>query len=80
MRLFLISLFIFILILSGMATFNGVLISLAIPLVVYLGFALFYFPQTVKISIERAIRPVRVHKGETVFVTLSIKNTGADQQ
>lgn len=80
MRLFLISVFIFILIFLGMATLNGSLIMLAIPLVVYLGFALFYKPNEHNIIIERNIQPVRVNQGDFINVTLSVINEGGLQE
>ena len=76
MRLFLISIFIFVLIFLGMASLNGSFIMLAIPLVVYLGFALLQKPHEQKIDIIRNIQPVRVNQGDFINVTLSAVNEG----
>jgi uncharacterized protein (DUF58 family) len=65
------------LLLCGLATLNGGLVALAIPLWVYLGVALFFGPEQLTLSVVRTLSVSRVLQGEPVVVRLSMTNHGS---
>jgi len=64
------------LLLAGLLTFNGSLLALAIPLVLYLGAALWYGPQKFHLSVTRTISAEVVSPGQPVTVRVMIANHG----
>jgi uncharacterized protein (DUF58 family) len=65
-----------ILVLAGLATLNGDLLSLALPLLVYLSAGLLFGPREIHLRIERSLSPQRLAAGEPVSVRLSVTNLG----
>jgi uncharacterized protein (DUF58 family) len=65
------------LLLLGLATLNGALLALALPLIVYLGAALLYAPDVPRLQIERELSADRVQPGATVEIKLLISNESA---
>ena len=63
--------------LLGLATLNGELLTLALPLVVYLLAALLYGPGELQLEVSRTLNADRVSHGTLVGVELSIINEGA---
>jgi uncharacterized protein (DUF58 family) len=64
------------LLLLGLATLDGRLLALALPLVVYLGATLVYGPQELLLSVTRTVSTDRVSPGMPVAVELSVVNAG----
>jgi uncharacterized protein (DUF58 family) len=60
----------------GLATLNGGMVALAIPLVVLLGAAFLWGPETPRLKITRSLSAKRVSPGAPVVVTLSVINEG----
>ena len=75
-RLLLLSSLIYGLLLFGLATLNGGLIALAIPLAIYLGASLFYGPERPKLRVTRTLSADRVPQDAPVVVKLAIVNEG----
>jgi uncharacterized protein (DUF58 family) len=75
-RTVLLSSLICILVLAGLAAFNGVLLALALPLVLFVATALFLQPGTVNVTVRRVLSEERVMQGTAVSVTLTIVNEG----
>ena len=75
--LVLLGILIYALILAGLATLNGVLLMLALPLVVYLAAGLFDQPAQPRLSVTRSLSNERAVVGAPVVVTLAITNQGA---
>ena len=76
-RLLLLGSLIYGLLLFGLATRNGGLIALAIPLAIYLGASLFYGPESPRLRVTRILSASRVSQGTPVVVKLSVVNEGA---
>ncbi len=72
----LISLLAYGLFVAGLATRNGGLLTLALPLIVYLAAGLLYAPDMPSLRAERSLSADRVPTGTPVEVTLIITNTG----
>lgn len=75
-RTILLSLLICLLVLTGLATFNGVLLTFALPLVLLVAAALFLRPSEVVLTAQRVLSEERVMQGTAVIVTLSVVNEG----
>jgi uncharacterized protein (DUF58 family) len=60
----------------GLATLNGGMLVLAIPLVVLLGAAFLWGPETPQLKITRSLSAESVPPGTPVVVTLSVVNEG----
>lgn len=67
----------YVLLLLGLATMNGPLLTLAVPLVVFLVAALAYGPGALELTATRSLSDDRVAKGKPVTVRLSVTNAGA---
>src|SRR5262245_3096357 len=74
--LVLLGILVYALILAGLATLNGVLLMLALPLVVYLAAGLFDQPAQPHLSVTRSLSSDRAVPGAPVVVTLAITNHG----
>jgi uncharacterized protein (DUF58 family) len=68
---------IYTLLLVGLATLDGALLMLALPLIVYLAGGLVDMPAAPKLSVTRSLSSDRVVTGAPVVVTLTIVNQGA---
>jgi len=75
-RLLLVIFLLYAVLFLGLASLNGAVIALAIPLVVYLGAALLFIPAKPKLSARRTLSTVHVTQGVTVTVRLEIANLG----
>lgn len=67
----------YVLLLLGLATMNGPLLTLTVPLVVFLVAALAYGPGALELTATRSLSDDRVPKGKPVTVRLSVTNAGA---
>lgn len=76
-RLFLLAGAMYALLLVGLATLNGGLLALALPLIVYLGAALLYAPDVPRLQVARTLSADRVLPGAIVEVKLTIRNESA---
>ncbi|MCG3212737.1 MAG: hypothetical protein FOGNACKC_06431 [Anaerolineae bacterium] len=63
-------------VLAGLATRNGALLALALPLLVYLAAALLAEPAPPQLAVTRQLSADRAAAGEAVTVTLNATNTG----
>ncbi|MFQ5408300.1 MAG: DUF58 domain-containing protein [Anaerolineales bacterium] len=75
-RMVLFSVLVYALLLVGLATLNGALLALLLPLVIYIGVGLLYAPPQPRLEATRTISPDRTIPGEPVSVTLRITNRG----
>jgi uncharacterized protein (DUF58 family) len=75
-KLLLLSLIIYSLVFVGLATFNGTLLVLAIPLILYLGAGLLYRPPEPRLKILRQLSLERISENQPVEVKLTITNQG----
>jgi uncharacterized protein (DUF58 family) len=73
----LLAILIYALSLAGLATLQGALLVLAIPLVVYLAAGLIEPPEQPQLSVTRSLSADRVAVGAPVTVSLSVINAGA---
>jgi len=76
-RFLLLSGLIYLLLLLGLATRDGRLLLLVVPLVTYLGAALLYRPEKLQLRVSRALSADRGLQGAPVVVKLSITNEGS---
>jgi uncharacterized repeat protein (TIGR01451 family) len=76
-RIIVSGLLIFILIITGLIGFRGELISLAVPLVIYLLAGFIWGPQKLDLEVIRNVNYERVAPGDPVTITLTIKNKGS---
>jgi len=76
-RLVLLAGLIYALLLLGLATLNGGLLALALPLAVYLLAALLYGPETPCLRLARTLSADRVSHRSPVTVQVSLTNEGA---
>jgi len=60
----------------GLATLNGAVLALAIPLMIYLGAALFYGPEKLDLRVTRTLSSDRASQNVPVTVKLCITNEG----
>ncbi len=75
-RVFILSILIYVLTILALATVNGVLLALVLPLLVYLGAGLIYGPDELALSIDRHISQDRATPGMPVEVRLKLSNHG----
>ena len=73
-RLLLLAGLVYGLLLIGLATLNGGMLALALPIIVYLGAALIYAPDVPKLQITREVSADRVQPDAPVAVKLAIRN------
>jgi len=67
---------IYLLIISALVSLNGLLMALALPLVIYLGSALFFGPTAINLSVERQLSDKVTTPGIPIEVRLLITNQG----
>jgi len=77
-RLTLLGLTIIGLIAVGLATLEGRIVALALPLVLYLGMALWFRPDQPQLEVERTQSADRVHPDRPIDVVLTVRNTGPE--
>jgi uncharacterized protein (DUF58 family) len=75
-RTILSGLLIFILIIVGLSTFKGELLALAVPLILYLLTGFLWRPDRLQLEVNRTLSRERVLPGDSVTVSLMIKNAG----
>ncbi len=75
-RILFLSILIYALTILALATVNGLLLALVLPLLIYLGAGLVYGPEDLELSIERHISHDRVLSGMPVEVSLRVTNKG----
>ncbi|MGC9469496.1 MAG: DUF58 domain-containing protein, partial [Anaerolineae bacterium] len=66
------------LILIGLATLNPALIAAALPLVLYLGAVVVFWPPPLQLRITRKLSADYVPPGRSVTVELTVANEGGD--
>ena len=64
------------LLLLGLATLNRGLLALAAPLSIFLGAALFYGPEQLRLKVTRTLSDDRVYQGTPVVIRILITNEG----
>ncbi|PKN93457.1 MAG: DUF58 domain-containing protein [Chloroflexi bacterium HGW-Chloroflexi-6] len=79
-RAFLVSALAFLFIAVGLASLEARLLILALPLVIYLVAGLWNAPAELNLTITRKMSAWRIAQGESVQVTLTATNHGADLQ
>lgn len=75
-RLLFLSVLVYVLLILGLATANGVIIAFSIPLVIHLAAALFFAPQNPQLQVIRTLNADRVSQGVPVTISVSITNHG----
>jgi uncharacterized protein (DUF58 family) len=75
-RFWFLGLVIYLLIFVGLLTLEGGLILLAIPLLAYLGFALYFAPANLDLAVTRTISTDNVPEGRPVTIKVTIRNQG----
>lgn len=73
-RLLLLAGLVYGLLLLGLATLNGGLLALALPVIFYLGAALIYAPDLPRLEVTRELSANRLQPGGTVDVKLTLRN------
>jgi len=73
-RFLLLGFIIYIFLLGGLLTLNGVLVAMLVPFVVFLAAAYQYAPREVQIKLSRTISSSFVFPGSEVEVTLQVEN------
>jgi uncharacterized protein (DUF58 family) len=76
-RLLLLSGLVYGLVFLGLVTLKGELLALAVPLVIYLGAALFYGPEELRLRATRTLSADRVAGGTPAVVKLAVTNEGS---
>jgi uncharacterized protein (DUF58 family) len=76
-RLVLLGVLINLLFIVGLASLNGVLLALAIPLLIYLASGLLFSPRSVKLDVQRTAVTERVTQNVAVTMSTTITNTGS---
>ncbi len=76
-RFFLLAGVVYCLLLIGLATLNGGMVALSLPLIVYLGAALLYAPDPPRLQATRALSAERVLPGTPVEIRLTLCNDSA---
>jgi len=79
-RVLLLGLLIYALMLLGLATFQGELLALALPLTLYLGAGLLFGPDSLQLEAERNISPQRITQDKPINVRLRVTNRGGHQE
>ena len=75
-RISLLAAFTYLVFLSGVASLNGDIIALALPLVLYLLAGLWRAPDELKLSAQRTLSEERITPGETITVQVKVVNHG----
>jgi uncharacterized protein (DUF58 family) len=75
-RFWFLGLVIYLLIFVGLLTLEGGPILLAIPLLAYLGFALYFAPANLDLAVTRTISTDNVPEGRPVTIKVTIRNQG----
>ncbi|MGD2158134.1 MAG: DUF58 domain-containing protein [Anaerolineales bacterium] len=76
-RILIISIVIYLLILSALITLNGDLLAFALPFVIYFSAGLLFKPEKVKLRVNRTLSTDRVTPSMPVVVEVSIRNLGS---
>lgn len=73
-RKFLLLIIVYLFILSGLILFQGNLLLLAVPIIIYISLGIIAGPHVVKLEIKRVVEPERVLPGTPISVRLTVKN------
>lgn len=65
-----------LLVLVGLASVNGMLLALSVPLILALGVGVFYAVDDINLEATRVLSTERLIEGSTLQVTVTIKNNG----
>lgn len=76
-HIFLLAFLLFALLLFSLVVMSGNVLALTLPLIAYLGAALWFAPEQVNLKIEREFDANWIKEGTSVAVCLSIENTGS---
>jgi uncharacterized protein (DUF58 family) len=76
-HLFLLAALIFGILLVGLLTLRGDVLALALPLIAYLGAALWFAPEKIQLTIRREIKVEWVNEGTPVVIALTVENHGS---
>jgi uncharacterized protein (DUF58 family) len=76
-RIALLAALIYVIILAGIGSLNGSVLTLALPLAVYLLAGLWRGPESLNLSAERTISSERVTPGEVITVSVKVANHGS---
>jgi uncharacterized protein (DUF58 family) len=77
-RTFFLTLIIYGLLLTGLATLHGEFVGLALPFVVYLLVGFWRAPEELDLKVYRKLSSERAAPGEDILVTVEVTNQGAD--
>lgn len=75
-RVVLLAALIYLLLFAGVASLNGAVVGLALPLIVYLAAGFLRSPEAPKLSAQRTLSAERIAPGGTITVSLKIVNHG----
>ena len=75
-RFWFLGLVIYILVFVGLLTLEGGLLLLAVPLLAYLGMALYFAPGSLDLAVTRTISTDNVPEGRPVTIKVTIRNQG----
>ncbi|MEW6406728.1 MAG: hypothetical protein AB1649_33525, partial [Chloroflexota bacterium] len=70
--------FVFALLVFALATAQGSLLILAVPLALYLIFGMLSLPEENDLDISRSLNPERADPNEPVAITVTIRNRGPE--
>jgi uncharacterized protein (DUF58 family) len=76
-RILLIFALVYLLVLTGLATLDAVLLALALPFLLYLGLGLLFAPGELDLRVERSVSPNRALPNTPIEVELTITNLSA---
>lgn len=76
-RKFILGLAIYLTIIVGLGSLNGVLIALSIPMLITLGYGLLSSPHNVTLEVERELNTTTANPYDPVEVRLTVKNSGS---
>jgi uncharacterized protein (DUF58 family) len=72
------SFLVFILFVAALASLDGAILSLSIPLLLYLFYGLWRAPDEIKLELQRTLSAERVAPQTPVTITVALNNRGAD--
>lgn len=75
-RLFILALILYGLIFFGLLSRTGEILALAMPIIVYIGAAIYYAPEKLNIKVVRTLSDTRVAQGSPVQIGLTLTNNG----
>lgn len=76
-RLLLLCILVYVALIVGLASVNGEIIMLSIPLVIYLGAALLSGPENLQLQVNRTLSADRLPQDAPVIIRISVTNLGS---